>query len=387
MYTDDQLKFIIESRESGLTWKDTASLYSDKFEEKSLDAIRRAYLKYQYHNELKVDEVDIGLLRSLRTTRRANAAMGKQNRIILDQAITFEQVLESLREMKFELPKYPSLKEIKSQSKGKAMTIEAMLSDIHFGKKTKHFNDAICVRRLQQFRDALLMEIDTNSKTFKIDKVIVALLGDIIENATMHGVESMMGCEYSNPQQVQRAIEVLFQEVLVPLAATGLKIEVPCVTGNHDRPDERKTFHDPGLSHLTHIVYRTLELLCKTAKFKNVTFFIAEKSYLLHKIYDNHILYEHFDLVRSTQKKSFEDQIQKRQTQLGTIIDFFHGGHFHEYTCWDRGRIIINGSVPGPDSYSDTLGFDSHASQTINLYVKTASRPNCFYKSFPVYLD
>lgn len=387
MYSDKQLKFIIEQRDSGLTWKEVAEVYSKKFEQKSLDAIRRAYNKYQYQQELDVDEVDIGVLKSLRTARRANAAMGKQNRLILDQAITFEETLQALEEIEFVLPKYPSLQKIKSKTSGKSMTIEAMLSDIHFGKKTKIFNDETCVRRLRQFRDALLMEINTNSKLYKIDKIIIAFLGDIIENATMHGLESLMGCEYSNPRQVQRAIEVLFQEIIVPIAATGIPVDVPCVTGNHDRDQEKKTYHNQGENHLTHIIYKTLELLTKTAGFKNVKFFISEKSYLTHPLYNNLILYEHFDLVKSSNKKSFEDQIQKRQAQLGKIIDFFHGGHFHEYTCWDRGRIIINGSVPGQDSYSETLGYNSYASQTINLYIKTKSRPTCFYKSFPVYLD
>ena len=79
--------------------------------------------------------------------------------------------------------------------------------------------------------------------------------------------------------------------------------------------------------------------------------------------------------------------MNNRSKQLGKVIDFGRFGHYHEYACYDRGRIIINESVCGQDSYANVLGHSSTAGQTINYYIETKTRPTCFFKSFPVWLE
>ena len=82
-----------------------------------------------------------------------------------------------------------------------------------------------------------------------------------------------------------------------------------------------------------------------------------------------------------------ENLLSNRQTQEKIIVDFMRIGHWHEYQVYGRGRIIITESLTGEDSYSNTKGYDSHAGQTLNFYVQTDKRPNCFYKSFPIYIE
>lgn len=294
-------------------------------------------------------------------------------------------VLKSIPNLKVELPVAPKKKNGKSD-----MSIEFMLSDIHYGKLTKgkdEFNLSICRQRVRHAVSVLLREIEQHQILFNVERLILAVIGDVIESYTMHGIESSIGCEFNNPRQIDEAVESLWFDVLVPLAKTGLAIDFVGVTGNHDRTEAKKTMNKPGENQVTWIIYKGLERLAKTAGLTNVKFHIPEESYAVLDIYGSPCLYEHTDGMGAPERKPFETLIQKRSKQIGKQIDFLRGGHWHEYMCYDRGRIIINESVAGQDGYSETMGFNSSAGQTINYYIRTDVRPTPFYKSFPVYLN
>lgn len=269
----------------------------------------------------------------------------------------------------------------------KAMAIEVMLSDIHYGKKTDNFNLEICRSRMRELVRVLIKEIKDNNKLFSVDRLIVALLGDIIESYTMHNLESSLGCEFGNAKQIQSAIESLFEDVLLPIASTGIKTDVVCVTGNHDRSEHNRTMNNPGENNLSWIIYQSLKLLCEAKGLSNFTFHIPKDSFHLLNVFGNNILYEHGDNVNAPTKDAFERLIQNRSIQQDTVIDMARFGHWHEYACYGRGRIIVNESVCGQDSYAKVKGFNTTAGQTINYYIKTDERESSFYKSFPVDLE
>jgi hypothetical protein len=173
----------------------------------------------------------------------------------------------------------------------------------------------------------------------------------------------------------------------VPLANTGLQIDVPAVTGNHDRFDVHKTYNNPGEENLTFVVYKTLELMAQRDGFKNVKFDIVNGVYAHTEIYGNTLVIEHGDEAKNLNRDTLNNMLSKRQTQIGKIVSFYRMGHWHEVTCYGQGKIIVNGSVPGQDSYAEIKGFSSEAIQVLNYYVETKNRPTCFFRSFPIYLD
>lgn len=301
----------------------------------------------------------------------------------LFEKLALTAIKDAIKNIKIEKISIPKA----SKSFGRKMTIEAMLSDIHYGKKSKTFNLEICRRRMKEFTSVLLKEIEDNKKLYNVEKLIIALLGDIIESYTMHGIESTLSSEFGNAKQMQASIESLFKDVLIPIAKTGLPIEIPCVTGNHDRTDHSRTMNDPGLNNMTWVIYNALKDLCEASGLNNVKFHIPTESYIILPIYNNQCLYEHGDNCKTNNKNSFEALINNRSKQIGKVIDFARFGHWHEYVCYDRGRIIVNESVCGQDSYANVLGHNSTAGQTINYYIETKERPNCFFKSFPVWLE
>lgn len=387
-YTEVQLLFIAEQRMAGSSWAEATEAYNKKFkDDKTSDAIRFAWNRYKDALNLTDKEVDLLTLKELARVKKNTSRVTKVNKKILDQLVAEQDILEHMRGVVEELNKRPAVKVKKYPSKKrKSMTIEAMLSDIHFGKKTHTFNLEVCRNRLRHYTATLLREVSDNQVRFNVDRIIVALLGDIIESATMHGNESAKGCEFGNAKQVQEAVRSIFEDVLVPLAQTGIKMDVVCVTGNHDRTERDRTYNNPGEENLTWIIYNTLDMLCKQAGFKHIKFTIPVNPYATLEIYGKHCLYEHYDNAKSNSREALERLMMKRQKQLGRVISFMRGGHFHEATMYGRGTIIVNGSVPGQDSFADVLGFDSEATQTINYYIETVHRPTPFYQSFPVYL-
>lgn len=272
-------------------------------------------------------------------------------------------------------------------NKLKKMTMELMLSDIHYGKKSDTFNYSVCRKRMKDLCNIFLREIELNSKMFNVERIVIALLGDIIESYQMHGLESALGCEFNTPKQMQCAIESLFQDVLVPICKTGIKIDVVAVTGNHDRTEHNRTYNKPGENNVTWVIYNTLNLLCDAYGLKNVKFHIPENSYQILDIYGNNCLYEHGDNIKANNRIGYIKLMSDRAQQVGKVLHFGRFGHWHEYACYDRGRIIVNESVCGQDSYANVKGFTTSQGQTINYYIETNERPTCFYKSFPVYLN
>lgn len=326
-------------------------------------------------------------LASIRQGKEVRKYINKLERQLSEKHLFEDRVISEIGQaLKGISVKKEAIPKPRASKTKRKMTMEAMVSDVHYGLCTSIVNLSVLRARVRHFVSVFLREFSDNQKLFNVERIIVALLGDIIQSYTMHGLESARSCEFGNFMQVESATRSLYYDLLLPIAKTGVKVDVPAVTGNHDRTEAKRSYNYPGKENATWAIYKGLEMLAKEAGLKNVTFHIPDEAWQTLDIYGNTALYEHLDNASGNNKAAFEALIQKRQKQEGKVIHFLRGGHYHEYQCYDRGRIIVNESVPGPEGYATTLGFASSAGQTINYYIETKERPTCFYKSFPVYL-
>lgn len=387
-WSDSEISDLILLKNQGKLWEYIFNYLNKKYNtNRTHGSVRKAYERYRNNFDMSNKEVQFKQLKEIARTKRSNSKTTKENRIILNNFIDWDDILESVKsivlknnKLKFKIPKFKTSKEKSS------MTIELMLSDLHFGKITKDFNKEIARKRMGELLASMIREITNHRKIFNVDRIIVALIGDMIESYTMHGIESTMSCEMGNSEQIQFAIEALFWDVFAPLGALGIKIDVPAVTGNHDRTEKNMTYNNPGRENVTYIIYKTLKMLCIASGFKNINFIIPDEPYCVLEIYGDLALYEHCPSSRSNTTVALEKAIFDRSSQIGKLITFYRYGHFHQNVMHDRGRMIGNGSLPGNDSYSEIKGYKSHPTQVINFYIKTKTRPTSFYKSFPVYL-
>jgi predicted phosphodiesterase len=388
-FTEEQIAFIVHKKIiSRKSFSEIAVLYNKKFDA-SLDEIdiKQIYQKYQNKNTKKDEEHSLKQLKDLARAKKSNSFTSKENKTILQLWNDRDDILDAVKAAAKEINKI-KVKPIKlpKSKKKKSMTKELLLSDIHFGKKTDTFNLEVCKERLKQVVHSTIREIERDSKEYNVDEIVIGLLGDIIENYSMHVLESAKGCEFGNAKQIYEALKNIFTIVILPLSSLGIKMRVVCVTGNHDRDGTSKTYHHPGEENFTYVIYNALKDFVEIGKLKNIEFVIPKEPWATIEIYDNIVLYEHYDNCKNADRKSLESLMTKRSNQLGINIDYMRGGHFHEPTSFRNGRMQINGCLTGNDSFASVLGFNAEASQTLNSWVKSNRRYK-MYRSFNILLE
>lgn len=393
-WSDNEIAYIINLKDTtDLTWVEITDKYNKKFgTDRNFESIKKCYQRYA--NYLDASDIHVRTLKQIHRTKKNSGYAAKENKSIIEQwnarddlIETIENTLKKLSVQKYKVPKQAA----KSREK-KNMTLELLFSDVHYGKYIDNiegnFVDIKVIReRVRKISDSVVKEIIREGKSFNVERVVLAMIGDIIENADFHGQESEKGCEFSTSRQVQEAINSMFYDLIMPIAMTGVKIDVPCVTGNHDRIGHNKTYQKPGEDNLTFIIYSTLEMLCKASNLTNVNFQIAKSLYTAIQIYGNTVVYEHGDELKNLNRDTMANLMSKRQVQLGRVVHFFRCGHWHEPVQYGQGRMMVNGSVPGQDDYADSKAFCSEAVQIMNYYVQTDKRSTCFFRSFPIYLQ
>jgi len=392
-FNENEIAYVIQKKEStDLTWVEIADSYNKKFKKnRSFECIKKCYQRYK--NYFQSDDNHIRSLKSTFRTKKNNSYTAKENRVILDQWMKRDDLLDTIKntmkEISFTKYKFPKI----TKSKGKKnMTLELLFSDIHYGKyvdgvQGNFVNLEIIKKRVRKTAQTVIKEIHRESKSFNVEKIVIAMLGDMIENADFHGAESAKGCEFSTSRQMSEAIKSTFHDLILPIAATGIKIHIPCLTGNHDRIGKDKTYVNPGEDNLSYVIYDMLRELCKVHGLKNVTFDIVKGLYTYVDVYDDIIVYEHGDELKNLNRDTMSNKMSKRQSQIGKVVHFYRIGHWHEFVCYGQGRMMCNGSVPGQDMYADSKGFDSEALQILNYYVETKKRSTSFFRTFPIYLE
>lgn len=391
-WSENEIAFIIAKKEqTDLTWSEITEKYNKKFKkDRNFECVKKCYQRYS--NYFNVDDNHIKTLKAIHRTKKTNSYTAKENRTVLDHWIKRDNLLETIENTvkkassgKYKVPKLPKL------NKKKNMTLEVCFSDVHYGKYIRNIDgnyvdNSVIKERVRKISSSVVKEIIRERKSFNVERVIIAMLGDMIENADFHGKESAKGCEFSTSRQVQEAILSIFEDLILPIALTGVKVDIPCVTGNHDRISKETTYVDPGEDNLTYIIYSTLKMLCKVKGLKNVTFDIVSRLYTSTEVYGNVIVYEHGHELKNINRDTMSAQLNKRQTQLGKVVHFYRVGHFHEPATYGQGRMQVNGSVPGQDSYAESKGFWSEPVQIMNYYVETKKRSTCYFRTFPIYL-
>jgi hypothetical protein len=387
-YSDNSIIYLRELKEQGLSWEEIADEWNDRYEEevgkKTANALRKAFKHYEGQ-----DLSDDALLKNMKTThtaKKTSSKLRKENKVLLDNQIIMDDINKALEAIeKFKVGKVKIPKPAKSAHK-KKMTIEALISDTHYGLQTKSFNADVARSRMQQYTATFLAEADRYSKNYNVEVFNILLNGDIIQSATMHK-DSEKSSHLTNAQQLAVATESLFFDFLLPIAKTGKVVNVIGTGGNHDREDSQRSTVDPGTSYYTFTIYKALENLCRAAGLANVEIDIPEAAYRIYEIYGSHFLVEHGDLMKNNSSNTIENHLMRRSAQADIILQGIRFGHYHTDRIEYLGRFIGNGSLVSDDHYSDGLGYTNRPCQVINFYVETENRDTSYYHSFAVYLD
>lgn len=388
-YSDKSIKYLKTLREeTDMDWSEITEEWNENFSnsqgKKTLNALRKTYKRFQ--DDEITDDVLIKNIKTTHTAKKTAHKLRKENKVIVENLIGFDDVLdaiESLKKIKLVRPKIK--KKPKKSKKKKGMTMEALLSDLHYGLKTKTFDSSVLRSRLQKYTNAFIDSKNRAEKNYNVDLFRILLNGDIMQSATMRkGAES--ACDLTNAEQIAIAVESLYFDVILPLAEEGYPIEIVGMSGNHDREQTDRFTIDPGKHYYTWSIYKGLENMCIAGGLKNVRFEIPLKAYYVYECYGSHFLVEHGDWIKKASPEALEQKLMQRAAQVNKILKGIRIGHFHNDFVGNVGRYIVNASPVSDCHFSDGLGYVSRPAQLINYYVDTDKRDTSYFHTFVVNL-
>lgn len=269
------------------------------------------------------------------------------------------------------------------------VTAELVFSDLQIGKLAPDYNTRIAKLRMQEFTRAALWQIDQKNKAgYRVERVVLAVIGDIVESDKKHP-NSARATDTGTAEQLYDALEGLFLLVLEPLARLGVPVDVYAITGNHDHDGHGIEMFEPGKAHFSWCLYRSLELIASRCGYHNVTFVVPDGSYAVADIYGQKVLYEHGVGVSVTEASMKAHKI-KRSEQEREFITYMRMGDKHTVTTFNAGQYVVNGSFfgahKGGKEYSGIVGFSSIPAQWIGFHVRRRDDRMTLYDSFTIQL-
>ena len=312
--------------------------------------------------------------RELAKTRNAlstNNVLRRDNRALIDALGTRDDFMDGIIKAVGVVKKYQHPRKALPKKTGTPVTVELVFSDLQIGKLSSEYNTAVAFKRVEAYGKAVMMQIEQKIRLgFNVERVILAIIGDIIESDKKHD-NSARATDTGTAQQIHDAVVAIWKHVILPLSYLQIPVDVPCVTGNHDWDGHGITMFRPGREQLSYPLYKSLELLCSATGLDKFTFDVVDGSFAHQSIYGQRVLYEHGVGVSVTEQSMKAHKI-KRTEQLGEFITYFRMGDKHNVSQFNSGQYIVNGAFFGSEGtgieYSSIAGYSSVAAQWMGFH-------------------
>jgi len=351
-------------------------------------SIKRLRRKYGIPRPFQEKEMTFSDVVEKTEKRKEESASKKELRITLDRIAELEKELavktviaeNSLRTYKI-LP---------TTSQGSEATAFLIASDWHIEEEVKpesvngvnEYNLEISKERADRFFANGRRLISIARKDTKVDKVVLALLGDMITN-NIH--DELKEIALLTPAlAILRCQEYIVSGINHLLEDKEIKeLVVVCTTGNHGRiTKDRRHATEQGNS-LEHIMYHYI-----ASEFRDnpkVKFVINESYHTYLDVYDSTIRFHHgHNIGYGGGIGGITIPINKKIDKWNTLrkVDLDVMGHFHQ--LFDGGRFIVNGSLIGYNAYALSIGASPEVpQQAFFLWFKGRGKTmNC-----PIWVD
>jgi len=373
-WTEKEIKFVLDLHEKGHSRHDITEEFNEKFDSKrTASSVKHCIETYSDYDVSK--EAHIDSLKRLHSTRKAKSKVAKENKAILDKAISQEEFLKEFEDIIKNI-KFKIHKPVKSKSKKKTnRTIFACLSDTHYGADIdgEEMGDLNTYGNIEECRRTAFFTNEVaefKAEHRKDTDLFLALNGDLIQ-----GVLRNLDSTTNLTTQFARAASIISQMVSY-LAPKFNKIKIVSVTDNHGR---RQHTSDKGrhtknrFDSYTTMLNVTLKYAFK--ELKNVDFEVPVTPYWYGKIRGHNYLIMHGDTTlsvgsvgKSLNIETIKNKINDLSSGIGPI-DVVVLGHLHipVKTLLSNGTtLLVNGSLSGIDEFCLALGIvRNSASQKI----------------------
>ena len=355
--SSEQVNVIEEGIAEGIT---NTAIALKVFGRKSMESSIRRYKKNREEledevaiaeDELSPEQLDnlcespdwdtASLAKRLRNAQRTNNQLRKIQRQSFDNSDDFKSVAEAINNITNTISdKTLFVPNINFNNKDNTKaTLEILLSDLQIGKISRHYDTEVAKRGLELYGQGILQEVSKRQDQYCIERVVFALVGDLVEDHLKHGVQSSTACDTGLAEQMHDAIEGIWKHVMLPIASLGVPVDVMCVTGNHGSSQHKgMDSFKAGRFSYDFVIHKTLESFCKLKGLDNITFHIPDGTFGTLAIYGKHAIYEH-GYHNPFSEKGMTDQMRKRGAQL-------HRVGRADVRRPDRARIVDRSAQP-----------------------------------------
>lgn len=293
-------------------------------------------------------------------------AQALQNRAEESRIRTLERDLHGLKEILDTLAAFTAtpLEPITRRELGSGLreaTAIAGLSDVHCEEPvrpgetpyTNEYDLSIAHRSIERFFLGLRWLIDLYRPKFQIRDVVLWLGGDLMsghiheelrENVALAPIETILWLR----TRLMAGIDRLLQDPKIE------RLVIPCSYGNHGR-NTAKSFRALGAIHSYEwLLYQWLGSMYEHEP--RVQFLADQSAHQYVKAYDFDLHFHHGD------ETSYQGGIGGITVPLIKAVGqwdqakkchYHHFGHWHQYI--DTGRVVVNGSVIGFNSYAMSI--------------------------------
>lgn len=250
-------------------------------------------------------------------------------------------------------------------------TAFGILSDIHLEEKVElelvnglnEYNPDIAKNRVEKFFVNFLKLVNKERHSSKINKAVLALLGD---NITGYIHEDLKETNYLSPTEATLYAKDIIISGIKYLVEQGnfTEIIVPCCKGNHGRTTTTKRFSSAYKNSYEWMMYHDIEnmfeILGSVDKRYKIVKFIIPKSELTYiEVYGKTIRFGHGDhfsfgggvggMIIPMSKWLF--RINEQKSAYMTFI-----AHWHSILTEPTHNCMVNGSIIGMTGYGVSFG-------------------------------
>lgn len=329
-----------------------------KHYQKSLGELPSATVHAELVSDSKLESIKnmVGdLAYEKRETQHVLKEYNKVKRELMDYSLMAEQV--GLAFKNHDWSKYNiKTPAVIDSANGKKMI--ACLSDMHIGAlvniDNNQFNYEIALRRLAEYAAHLVK----NAKDNGISEIQVVNLGDVVEHSNMRYGQAFHS-EFTYSEQLPLAADAIIKFLML-LAEEGFAVSYSGIAGNHDRANDKdKNIHgDHAVKPINHMV----KIFCDNAK-AGIEYIQAHDDYS-HRMTVNgiNLKFVHGDLDSCRNEALVAKHSDLDQVDYSAVVSG-HVHHFRDMEVGMKKRIIVFGSLKGPDDYGEKIRKLSVASQ------------------------
>lgn len=237
-----------------------------------------------------------------------------------------------------------------------------VLTDLHYGKRTKTFDTAGFAARMDAFGERVIAIRERLSAGYHFDELVIPLLGDVNDGTGIYATQAHHQAETNVEEQAEQLTDVLAPWLRTQKKAWG-RVRVECVPGNHGRAGRFAA----EAANWDVVAYKYLRAKVKPDGIPvglgrgNDNLFLRTIEVRKHR----YLLY-HGHEIHSFNSIPWYGMVQRiarwNTTQTLAPFDVVLMGHFHTFGSWAFNRIncYLSGTFVTDDSWAlQCLGWES----------------------------